>query len=212
MTTLTAARRPRLWSVFVLAQTLAVCAVVVVVAVVWVHTIKTLTHPVAVPPPVGSPQSLVWSNRVFSSRASLEAWLKARGLSYVVWARKHGAAAAVVEHRPAVVAPHTAAPAVKKKAHTQTVAAQHQQPKRKAETAATKRSAAPPPSSSSGSSSVSYSLAGWLLALLMGAIALVPTRVLARVGGLRVGPSLRTYLAAASATIIVAMFLAAISS
>jgi hypothetical protein len=46
-----------------------------------------------------------WGNRVASSPAELAGWLAARGSSYAEWARKHPAAAARLEGRPAATAP-----------------------------------------------------------------------------------------------------------
>jgi hypothetical protein len=219
VTNLTLARRPRLWSAFVVAQVLAIGAVAVIAGFVWLNAIRTLTNPVKLPPPVGSPQSLVWSGRVFTNRASLEAWLKHRGFSYEAWSRKHAEAAAVVEHRPVVVAPHASAAAkavskpqaktLKKDASAAKVKASAKQKVRTQAAATTaNRSAQAQSSGKGGDPLVSLSLGAWLIALLLGAAALAPARVLARVGGERFGPSVRTYFGAAAVTLALAMLLA----
>jgi len=43
--------------------------------------------------------SLVWSNRIFPTRADLETWLVARGSNHVLWAARHPAAASHFENR-----------------------------------------------------------------------------------------------------------------
>jgi hypothetical protein len=211
VTNLTIARRPRLWSAFVVVQVLAIAAVAVIAGFVWVNAIRTLTNPVKVPPPLGTPQSLVWNDRVFTSRASLAAYLRHRGFSYEAWARKHPEAASVVEHRPVVV---TARRSTSKttEAHAQAAVTTTKEEKRRIESAPIAKRAAPPPNSGDGGgNSLSLSALGWLLALFLGAVALAPARVFARFGGLRAGPSFRTYLGAAAATIVVAMLLAGVS-
>lgn len=60
--------------------------------------------------------AIVWADRVFTNRAELARWLRARGVRYAVWARRHprvaaqasGArtAAAAPVRRRAVAAPH----------------------------------------------------------------------------------------------------------
>ena len=213
---MTVPRWVRLSSFVVLVQVLAIAAIAVVAGFVWVNAIKTLTNPVKVPPPIGSPQSLVWNHRVFTTRASLDAYLRHRGYSYVAWARKHPEAAAVVEHRPVVVT--APSPAAKAKAKAKAKAAHAQatattatkETSRKVESAPAAKRSAPPPSGGSNEKR-SLSALGWLIALLLGALALAPARWLARFRVLRAGPSFRTYSGAAAATIIVVLLLAGVS-
>lgn len=49
--------------------------------------------------PVAKPTSLVWNARVFTSRADLAGWLRGRGVTYETWAKRHPAAARVLDDR-----------------------------------------------------------------------------------------------------------------
>jgi hypothetical protein len=51
------------------------------------------------------PNSIVWSQRVFTSQAGLEAWLEARGSSYETWAERHPSLAEVFETQTAAASP-----------------------------------------------------------------------------------------------------------
>src|SRR3954447_13285924 len=93
-------RRPRPLSLRLLAHGAATAALLVVVCVVWLRVLHTLTTQVEPPPPVGTPKALGWGDHAFTTKAQLEAWLRHRGLSYDVWASRHAAAVAVLEHRP----------------------------------------------------------------------------------------------------------------
>jgi hypothetical protein len=92
---------PRAW------RTTLVTALVIVVAAAaatWIQVIERLhaPDPVAVR---GTPASIVWSDRVFSSEAELAAWLRRRGIDYGRWVRSHPAAVAILR-------PHERAAAV----------------------------------------------------------------------------------------------------
>src|SRR5919107_4851918 len=93
----------RVVSFFVLAALLAV------MGVVWLRVVRTLTAEIERPAPLGQPESLAWGDRVFRTRGQLEAWLRARDISYEAWAAKHRAAVAVLEHRRYVPPARTAA-------------------------------------------------------------------------------------------------------
>ena len=58
-------------------------------------------------PLADGPHSVVWADRVFTTRGELRTWLRHRGQRYDVWARHHPLQAAILEHRPP---PRTAAP------------------------------------------------------------------------------------------------------
>lgn len=63
------------------------------VAVLWFVVARTLANP---PPAVDSPvhsSSVVWGQRVFTSRRPLHHWLHVRGVAYSVWSRRHPLAA-----------------------------------------------------------------------------------------------------------------------
>jgi hypothetical protein len=51
--------------------------------------------------PVGStslrPTAVVWGNRVFTDRSSIEAWLRVRGVAYPVWAKRNPSLAATID-------------------------------------------------------------------------------------------------------------------
>jgi hypothetical protein len=57
------------------------------------------------------PSAIVWSGRVFQSRAELTRWLHSRGATYVAWRQRYPTAAAVLEHRPPPAAKPAARPA-----------------------------------------------------------------------------------------------------
>ena len=46
-------------------------------------------------PEAARPTSIVWADRVFSSRRELTVWLKARGVTYKTWAALHPTASSV---------------------------------------------------------------------------------------------------------------------
>ena len=49
--------------------------------------------------PLTKPTSLLWSGRVFTSRADLAGWLRGRGVTYATWAKRHPAPARVLQDR-----------------------------------------------------------------------------------------------------------------
>jgi hypothetical protein len=71
--------------------------VIAVVAVPWVAVVRQIRNarPAAVPRTL--PTALIWGDRVFTSRAALEFWLRSRGASYSTWAHLHGDATKVFE-------------------------------------------------------------------------------------------------------------------
>jgi hypothetical protein len=73
---------------------LAVAATPLAAAILWMRA-----HPDPPRPPAVQLHSVVWADRVFTSRAELRRWLRARGERYAVWARKHPVQAAALEHR-----------------------------------------------------------------------------------------------------------------
>lgn len=88
---------------------LALCGLVAV-SLTWTRVVQMLTDV----RPVGSSarsEAIVWDDRVFSSRASLAAWLKSRGIDYAKWRIGHPDAAAVLERRPAPKSRPSAKPA-----------------------------------------------------------------------------------------------------
>jgi hypothetical protein len=52
----------------------------------------------------GSPEAIVWDDRIFRSEAQLAKFLRGRGISYERWARKHPDAVAILRPAPIVVA------------------------------------------------------------------------------------------------------------
>jgi hypothetical protein len=82
---------------------LLVVAAAAVVITPWVLAARSLTSPLRVTQPSASipPRSVVWANRVFSSRSALASWLAANGASYKTWASHHRIDAAILEHAPA---------------------------------------------------------------------------------------------------------------
>ena len=63
---------------------LVVVAALGVAAIPLVFAARSLTSPVRIAQPSASmqPRSIVWANRVFSSRSALTLWLAADGASY----------------------------------------------------------------------------------------------------------------------------------
>jgi hypothetical protein len=51
-------------------------------------------------PPTGRATSVVWADRVYSSRHELAHWLRAHGTTYRSWATNHPASAAILSGRP----------------------------------------------------------------------------------------------------------------
>jgi hypothetical protein len=59
------------------------------------------TNLVGAPDPVTAQATdLVWSDRVFATRADFAAWLNSRGTSYELWSERHPSAARRLEDRP----------------------------------------------------------------------------------------------------------------
>ncbi len=87
----------------------AVAAFAVAVAVVWVFAAHSLRRGDAGLRSTLQPTSIAWGDRVFSDRASIARWLRARGISYAGWARRNPSLASTID--PAFKARHRAAPA-----------------------------------------------------------------------------------------------------
>jgi len=79
-------------------RVLAIAALVALalgVFVVWARVVHTLTSSDAKQSPIGRPQSVVWSNHVFTTESQLRAYLVARGISYQRWVHEHPGATAI---------------------------------------------------------------------------------------------------------------------
>jgi hypothetical protein len=162
---------------------LAVIAVLLVMMVfVWLQVARAVKS--AKPtPPLAQPTSLVWGNRVFQTETQLKRWVEERGMSYSTWAARHRGAVAVIEHRLVTnVAPS------QKPAHKQAKAATSPYPQ-------VRRDAA-----RSAGSLIDRILSGaaWTLALLLGAAALAPRRLAARVSAREFGSERRVVVAGAA--------------
>jgi hypothetical protein len=163
-------RKPSpLWVFLPLAAAFAIIAGIAIYGVV--NQPKANPHPNA----PGFHGSLVWGDGIFSNRAQLKAWLKLHGASYDAWVKQHPAALRLVKppvkHKVAV----THKP---RKAATKTVA--HKVTTPKVPVVAT-------PAVTTTSSS-DHRLVIWLAVfagMLFGLLALLPHRVLRRVGFLR---------------------------
>jgi hypothetical protein len=197
---------------------------------VWLEVVRTLTGSVKPQAAVGKPTALAWGGRVFSSQAKLEAWLRERGVSYSVWAKRHRTAVGIVGHPVAAparrrtatkraaasshlakktVRTHASAPkhvavASSKPAPKKVAAAHHTVAKPvEAATAA----AAVSSTSGTGSSGLMNGLL-WGMTLLLAAVAAAPRRLVARVSVYPLRPELRTFLGAAAAAFAVGLLLA----
>jgi hypothetical protein len=85
-----------------LIKRLLVLAAVAAAVTPWVLAGLSLTRPlrIAQTPDTPQPRSIVWANRVFSSRTALASWLAANGATYETWARHHPVPADILEHVP----------------------------------------------------------------------------------------------------------------
>jgi hypothetical protein len=74
----------------------------------WGLVVRTLRNATPVPSPDRAPASVIWGDRVFSSPAELERWLRSRGENYARWSANHPEAVAALEHRrPAAISTST---------------------------------------------------------------------------------------------------------
>lgn len=72
----------------------------------WVRIANLLTEKAPTAAPLAQqPVSIVWGDHVFSSRASLATWLRARHINVTTWLRQHPDAARIIDGRPAPTAP-----------------------------------------------------------------------------------------------------------
>ena len=195
--------------------------------VVWFWVVRTLTATVKPQATIGKPTALAWGDRVFSSQAQLEAWLRERGISYSVWASRHRAALEIVgfpvtvpaRRQSATKRAGTSSHLTKKPVRTHTSA-----PKRVAAASsaqATKKVAAVPrtaakrvvavaavsSASGSGSSGLVSGLL-WGVILLLAAVATAPARLVARVPVYRLRPDQRAIVGAAAVAFAVGLLLA----
>jgi hypothetical protein len=159
-------------------------ALLATMGVVWLQVVRTLTTQIDRPAPLGQPESLAWGGRVFRTQAQLEAWLRARDISYAAWAAKHRAAVAVLEHRRFVPPARTAAPRARVPAQ---VAVR-----------APTTLAAPP--GRTGLNTFIVALL-WVLVTMTAFVAVVPARVVARYSSIRLQPEYRTALICIAASI-----------
>lgn len=158
---------------------------------VWLEVGRTLRHPKPVQlAATTKPTAMAWGDRVFQGRSHLKAWLEAHGVTYAAWARRHPAAAQIVD-------PHAIQPikAVPKKVAART-AGSHVERKSKP---------GPTPSRIPGRGAIFKSILIALLALLLG-FAILPSRFarLSRRLGLPAGlrPEQRFYAVAAAVAIL----------
>jgi hypothetical protein len=101
--------------------------VLALVAIPWLAVVRQLknAHPAA--QSSVAPTSVLWGGRVFTSRATLDFWLRTRGASYGDWARLHPDARTVFEPGRPAVAPSRTVAAPSKPSHK---SAAHPAPKR----------------------------------------------------------------------------------
>jgi hypothetical protein len=227
-------RRRRPLAVRRLLNLVVLLVVVGLLLFVWLQVVRTLTGSVKPQAVVGKPTALAWGGRVFSSQAKLEAWLRERGVSYSVWAKRHRSAVRIVG--PTVAAPtrrrtatkhaaasshlakktvrtHASAPKHVAAASTarapKKVAAAHRIPAKPVKVAAAVNSTSGTGSSASvsGSSGLMNGLL-WGMTLLLAAVAAAPRRLVARVRVYPLRPELRTFLGAAAAAFAVGLLLA----
>jgi hypothetical protein len=197
---------------------------------VWLQVVRTLSGTVKPQAAVGKPTAVAWGGRVFSSQAKLEAWLRERGVSYSVWAKRHRAAVGIVG--PPVAAPARRRTAAKRAATSshfakktvrthatapkhvaaasstrapKKVAAAHRTPATPVKAAAD--AAAVSNTSGNGSSGLMNGLL-WGMTLLLAGVAAAPRRLVARVRVYPLRPELRTFLGAAAAAFAVGLLLA----
>ncbi len=198
--------------------------VVALVGLVWLQVAKTLTKTVPPAPIVGQPKAVAWGAHVFPNRAGLEAWLRERGIAYSVWAARHPAGVSLIEHRAihastgvmAVRKPATRV-AIAHKEHA-TAAGTPRHASRQPAPAKT-RPVAPRVSPTTATVGITASTAGsgsrqlmrdllWVIALLVFAIAFIPTRLVARYSRVKLLPEHRTILAAAAVAMAVGILAA----
>jgi hypothetical protein len=174
------------------AKAAVVLAALAVAVVPWVFAVEKLASPERIAPPAGraepQPHSVVWANRVFSSRAALTSWLSARGATYERWAKLHRADAAIVEHLPAPLKPPAA--------------------KAPAQRAATPDAQATPSSGSGGSLAWAQVVLVVLAAMAM-VFSAAPAAVLVRVLGVHwLSTTRRTYLFTLGLSVCVGVLIA----
>jgi hypothetical protein len=182
-----------------LARLLSLTVIVVLVAMmvfVWLQVARTLKS--AKPaPPLAQPTSLVWGNRVFQTEVQLKSWVEARGINYSVWAARHQGAVAVIEHR--VVAASTT---------------QETEPSgTKAKVAVAPKEARATAATAAGTWTEGlFGGVAWTLALLLGAAALVPRQLAARVTGRELGSEPRIVAAGAGLAVALGLLMAGFAS
>lgn len=173
---------------------LLVVAALAVAIIPWVLAARSLTRPVRITQPSASipPRSIVWANRVFSSRPPFASWLAANGASYRTWARHHRVDAAILEHIPT-------------KAFT---------PAKQRAAGVTLRPKSASPEASSGSrSSVTWARIGLLaVATLMMLVALIPAALVPLPAGDWLSATRRTYAFALGFALCIGVLIAGVQA
>jgi hypothetical protein len=165
---------------------------------VWVVAIRMLTGPVELSRP-GTPQAIVWRGRVYTSQSALAAAFKARGLSYSAWARHHPAAVSIVTHRPV-------AKTVSAQRKPKIVTSKHRVASSRHKTAAAPTNASP----QGGDRRPFTVVLLWAFAFLLGAVAVAPSRVLAKVSIREIGPDQRMIIGCMAASVVVGLLAASL--
>jgi hypothetical protein len=165
---------------------------------VWVVAIRMLTGPVELSRP-GTPQAIVWRGRVYTSQSALAAAFKARGLSYSAWARHHPAAVSIVTHRPV-------AKTVSAQRKPKIVTRKHRVASSRHKTAAAPTNASP----QGGDRRPFTVVLLWAFAFLLGAVAVAPSQVLAKVSIREIGPDQRMIIGCMAASVVVGLLAASL--
>jgi hypothetical protein len=85
-----------------LAVNLGLVLGIAVAGFMWVRIANLVTQNEPVAAPLSQqPVSIVWGDHVFSSRATLAAWLRARHIDVTLWLRQHPDAASIIGGQPA---------------------------------------------------------------------------------------------------------------
>lgn len=188
-----------------LAFMLAIASLAAATVGMWFWAVKELRAP-----PVkvtAQPAAIVWGNRVFSSRKSLDVWLHARGSSYEAWARRHSGAIDVIEPTPQPLETHS-----RRGAHSAPTSSAGKVTRPKAAPATATSSAAAPSAAKAARTPPGRAKSTWLLALIgfaalvIAGFGSVPDRVWMRFRNRPLRPQARLYAFGVAATIAVSAF------